>query len=64
MGSEEPMGPAARLVTARTLSELLAVSESTVYTMAAEQLIPSIRVGRRSVRFDLSDVMSVLRGAA
>jgi excisionase family DNA binding protein len=52
------------LVTARALSAILAVSESKVYELAADGSIPSIRVGKRSVRFALTDVMHALRGDA
>jgi excisionase family DNA binding protein len=50
-----------RLVTARDLAAILAVSESKVYALAADDKIPSIRVGLRSVRFDADQVLAVLR---
>ena len=55
---------AVQLVTARDLSAMLAVSESKVYGLAAEGTIPSIRVGERTVRFDLDDVMHALKQGA
>lgn len=50
------------LVNARTLAELLSISERKVLRDAAEGLIPSIRVGRRSIRFRPSDVLRALEG--
>jgi excisionase family DNA binding protein len=56
--------PLPRLVTAGDLSAILAVSESKVYQLAADGTIPSIRVGKRSIRFSIDDVMHALRGIA
>jgi excisionase family DNA binding protein len=57
-------GSPPQLVTAGDLSAILAVSESKVYELAANGSIPSIRVGKRSVRFSVDDVMNALRGDA
>ena len=60
--SDTPAGPE-RLVNARILAELLSISERQVLRLAAEQRIPSIKVGLRSVRFRVSDIMAALEAA-
>ncbi len=50
-----------RLLYAWEAAVLLRVSESTIYKMAAEMRLPSVRVGR-SVRFRPEDIAAVWKG--
>ena len=53
-----------RLMTAKEVARRLGLSLGTVYTMAREGKIPTIRVGRgRTLRFDLDEVKRALAGA-
>ena len=50
-----------RLISARELAALLNVSASSVWRMrAAGQLPPAVRVGRRGVRWRLSDIKAFI----
>lgn len=49
------------LVTAKDLSRRLAVSQKTIFRLAENGEIPSVRIGRRSVRFDLDAVARALK---
>jgi excisionase family DNA binding protein len=52
--------PLPRLVSVHTLSEILDVSESKLYSLATKGEIPSVRIGKRSIRFNVADVMAAL----
>ena len=52
-----------RLLTAQELAQVLGTSVRTVYRMADElRTLPAIRVGARSLRFDLDECLTALRG--
>ena len=48
------------LITAGEVAKILKVSKATVYTLAQLGVIPCYRIGERSVRFKLSEVMEYL----
>jgi excisionase family DNA binding protein len=52
------------LVDVDVLAALLRVSTTTIYKLAAEGTIPSIRVGGKSLRFDPDDVLAALKVSA
>lgn len=53
--------PISRTVTAEMLAEMLRVKRKTVMIWAASGRIPSIRVNRRTVRFEPEAVLAALR---
>jgi len=52
--------PSAKLLDTDKLAEVLGVSVSTIKTWARKGLIPSLRVGKRTIRFDLGAVRAAM----
>ena len=52
------------LLTARELASCLRVSADTVRTWARRGRIPTIRLSRKVVRYDLADVLAALKEPA
>ena len=50
------------IVTAKELASFLKLTESTVYTLAAEGKLPGFRIGN-SWRFDMDEIMQQIQGA-
>jgi excisionase family DNA binding protein len=54
-----------RLLTAKEVSQVLQVKPARVYELAREQVIPSVRLGERQVRFDEAALREwIARGGA
>lgn len=52
------------LITSRELAGRLKLCEETVRRLAREHVIPSIRIGAKTLRFDAQAVESALRGGS
>ena len=50
-----------RLLTTRVVAERLGVKPTTLRRWAREGRVPSYRVGRKTLRFDLADVFAAIR---
>jgi excisionase family DNA binding protein len=50
-----------QLSTAREVAQALSVSTHTVMEWARQGLIPRVRLSRKSIRFDLDEVLAVVR---
>ena len=55
------MSATVELLTVDELAEHLRVRPSTIRLWAREGLIPAVRIGAKVIRFDLQDVMGVLK---
>jgi excisionase family DNA binding protein len=49
-----------KLIPASELGPLLGLKRGTIYAMALDGIIPSVRISNRAVRFRFSDVLSAL----
>ena len=54
------VNPAEKLLTAAELAELLGLKLSTIRQWTSAREIPSIKLGRRSVRYLMSDVLKAI----
>jgi predicted DNA-binding transcriptional regulator AlpA len=52
-----------RLVSARGLAQLLAVPVGQIYRLASHGILPRYRIGHRTTRYDVDEVLSILREA-
>jgi predicted DNA-binding transcriptional regulator AlpA len=53
--------PQKELITKKELGQKLRVSQRKIEIMVCEGIIPQVSLGGRSVRYDLEDVMKVLK---
>ncbi len=59
--SEDEARPLSSLFTAAELAKIIKLNEQTIYRFVRRGIIPAIRVGRKTLRFDLNDVRTALR---
>jgi len=57
----EPAGRSEAHMDAVQLAEHLAISQQSVWRLAREGTIPSIRLGRRTMRFNVREVMAAIK---
>lgn len=50
-----------RLLTTRETAKYLAISERTLFSLAATGRIQSVKIGRRCVRYDMADLDEFIR---
>ncbi len=57
----QPEREAMRLITTRELAERLGLQPDTIRRWARARRIPALRIGEKTLRFDLAEVIAALR---